>query len=109
VVLHYCRSSKLVTGIEENKKTRPCAHGAYVLVRETDNKFKISESRGAWLAQLVEQAALDLRDVSLSPTWGVEITTGRQAGRGKQKRVCVKSQRFCFEEEKEACQSSNSS
>lgn len=35
---------------------------------------RMSSSWGAWKAQLVEHAALDLRAVRLSPTLGIEIT-----------------------------------
>ena len=38
------------------------------------NGARMEGKNGAWLAQWVEHAILDLRVVSLSPTLGVEIT-----------------------------------
>ena len=60
--------------------------------------------KGVWLAQLVEHEALGLRIVSLSPTLGGGREEVKEGGG-----MCAKSQRFCFEEENDAGQSSNSS
>lgn len=56
-------------------------NGVYVLVASgntpSSSFFKILKSvsvGGAWLAQSEEHAALDLRVVRSSPTWGVQIT-----------------------------------
>ena len=42
-----------------------------------------SRSQGAWLAQLVECVALDLRVVGSSPKLGMETTKKRRKKRGK--------------------------